>query len=192
MADAISSEQPDIAALAASDGQVTILFSDIEDSTLITERLGDQRWLEVLRAHNALFRRLVCSHGGFEVKNQGDGFMLVFPDSGRALECAAAIQRALAESDPVEGERVRVRIGMHAGEADLAEGDWPQRDPRGSDRGPGSRRRDPRLRAAQGPRRGARGGSSGDRLDRGQEIELKGLAGTHRVYRAEWEQALAA
>ena len=194
MADAISSEQPDIAALAAPDGQVTILFSDIEDSTLITERLGDQRWLEVLRAHNALFRRLVSSHGGFEVKNQGDGFMLVFPDSGRALECAAAIQRALAESDPVEGERVRVRIGMHAGEAIREEGDFFGRSV---------------ILAARIAAR-ARGGEilvseqlkdraeelEADRpaiaFDRGQEIELKGLAGTHRVYRAEWEQALAA
>ena len=71
MADAISSEQPDIAALAAPDGQVTILFSDIEDSTLITERLGDQRWLEVLRAHNALFRRLVCLARGIRGQEPG-------------------------------------------------------------------------------------------------------------------------
>ena len=194
MAEAISSEQPDIAALAAPDGQVTILFSDIEDSTLITERLGDQRWLEVLRAHNSLFRRLVRSHGGFEVKNQGDGFMLVFPDSRRALECAAAIQRALAESDPVEGERVRVRIGMHAGEAIREEGDFFGRSV---------------ILAARIAAR-ARGGEilvsehlkgRAEELDaarpticfdEGEEIELKGLAGTHRVYRADWERAFAA
>ena len=82
MIDEVASEQPDIAAHAAPDGQVTILFSDIEDSTLMTERLGDERWLQVLRAHNSLFRRLVRGHGGYEVKNQGDGFMLVFPDPG--------------------------------------------------------------------------------------------------------------
>ena len=57
--DEVAAERPDIAAHAAPDGQVTILFSDIEDSTLMTERLGDERWLSVLRAHNALFRRLV-------------------------------------------------------------------------------------------------------------------------------------
>ena len=193
MADAISSEQPDIAALAAPDGQATILFSEIQDSTLITERLGDQRWLEVLRAHNALFRRLVSSHGGFEVKNQGDGFMLVFPDSGRALECAAAIQRALAESDTVEGERVRVRIGMHAGEAIREEGDFFGRSViLAPDRGPG--RGGEILVSEQLKDRAEE--VEADRpviaFDRGQEIELKGLAGTHRVYRAEWEQALAA
>ena len=155
MIEAISSERPDIAAHAAPDGQVTILFSDIEDSTLMTERLGDERWLEVLRAHNSLFRRIVPTHGGYEVKNQGDGFMLVFPDSRRALECAVAIQRALAEGDPVEGQRVRVRMGMHAGEAIREEGLLrAQRDRRRADRRPGARRRDPRLRGAQGARRG--------------------------------------
>ena len=44
---------------AAPDGTVAILFSDIEDSTLLTERLGDERWLEVLREHNAIFREQV-------------------------------------------------------------------------------------------------------------------------------------
>ena len=78
---------------------MTILFSDIENSTLMTERLGDERWLEVLRAHNSVFRGHLRSHGGHEVKNQGDGFMLVFPDPRRAVECAAAIQRDLAERD---------------------------------------------------------------------------------------------
>ena len=49
-------EQPDIAAHAAPDGTVTIMFSDIEDSTVLTERLGDQAWQELLRKHNALIR----------------------------------------------------------------------------------------------------------------------------------------
>ena len=62
--DEVASERPDIAAHAAADGQVTILFSDIEDSTLITERLGDARWLQVLRAHNSLFRELVPTTAG--------------------------------------------------------------------------------------------------------------------------------
>ena len=57
MIESVSDERPDLSAHAAPDGTVTILFSDIEDSTLMTERLGDERWLEVLRAHNTLFRR---------------------------------------------------------------------------------------------------------------------------------------
>jgi class 3 adenylate cyclase len=194
MAEAVTSEQPDIAAHAAADGQVTILFSDIEDSTLITERLGDQRWLEVLRAHNALFRRLVPEHGGFEVKNQGDGFMLVFPDSRRAVECAAAIQRALADAELVEGERVRVRIGMHAGEAIREEGDFfgrsvivAARIAAEADGGEILVSETLKLRAE-----GAAAELPVLGFDAGHEVELKGLAGTHRVYRADWEQAVPA
>jgi class 3 adenylate cyclase len=181
MIDEVASEQPDIAAHAAPDGQVTILFSDIENSTLITERLGDARWLQVLRAHNSLFRGQVRDHGGFEVKNQGDGFMLVFPDPRRAIECAAAIQRELNDSAPVEGERVRVRMGMHAGETIREDGDFFGRSV---------------ILAARIAAQ-ARGGEilvseelknrtdgSPIAFDEGRELELKGLAGTHRVYRA--------
>jgi class 3 adenylate cyclase len=196
MIEAVASEQPDIAAHAAPDGQVTILFSDIENSTLMTERLGDERWLQVLRAHNSLFRRLVPVHGGFEVKNQGDGFMLVFPDSRRAIECAVAIQRDLADGDLVEGERVRVRIGMHAGEVIREEGDFFGRSvilaARIAAQACGgeilvSEALKQRAEAGNGDR-------SGDGLgfDDGRELELKGMAGTHRVYRADWEQAVPA
>ena len=194
MIEAVASERPDIAAHAAPDGKVTILFSDIENSTLMTERLGDQRWLEVLRAHNSLFRRLVPAHGGFEVKNQGDGFMLVFPDSRRAVECAAAIQRGLAEGDPVEGERLRVRMGMHAGEAIREEGDFFGRSVIVAARIAAQARGGEILvsealkqRAEARRRRAAALG-----FDDGRELELKGLAGTHRVYRADWEQAVPA
>ena len=194
MIEAISSERPDIAAHAAPDGQVTILFSDIEDSTLMTERLGDERWLEVLRAHNSLFRRIVPTHGGSEVKNQGDGFMLVFPDSRRALECAVAIQRALAEGDPVEGERVRVRMGMHAGEAIREEGDFFGRSVIVAARiAAQARGGEILVSEALKERAEAADGDRGELgFDAGRELELKGLAGTHRVYRADWEQAVPA
>jgi eukaryotic-like serine/threonine-protein kinase len=194
MIEAISSERPDIAAHAAPDGQVTILFSDIEDSTLMTERLGDERWLEVLRAHNSLFRRIVPTHGGFEVKNQGDGFMLVFPDSRRALECAVAIQRALAEGAPVEGERVRVRMGMHAGEAIREEGDFFGRSVIVAARiAAQARGGEILVSEALKERAEAADGARGELgFDAGRELELKGLAGTHRVYRADWEQAVPA
>jgi len=190
IAEAIGSERLDIAAHAAADGRLTILFSDIEDSTLITERLGDRRWLEVLRAHNALFRRLVPAHGGFEVKNQGDGFMLVFGDSGRALECAAAIQRELAGGEPVEGERIRVRIGMHAGEAIREEGDFFGRSVVVAAR-IAARAQGGEILVSEELRSRAERAGGGLSFDDGEEVELKGLAGTHRVYRAEWERALA-
>src|SRR5207253_11419766 len=103
----------DLSRAAAPDGTVTILFSDIEGSTEMTERLGDRRWLEVLREHNTVIRSEVRAHDGFEVKSQGDGFMLAFASARRALACPIAVQRAFAgraEDDP--DEAIRVRIGM--------------------------------------------------------------------------------
>jgi class 3 adenylate cyclase len=193
MIEAVASERPDIAAHAAPDGKVTILFSDIENSTLMTERLGDARWLEVLRAHNSVFRRLVREHGGYEVKNQGDGFMLVFPDSRRALECAIAIQRELADRELAEGERIRVRMGMHAGEAIREEGDFFGRSVILAARIAAQARGGEILVSEELKRRAqANGDDGGLGFDDGRELELKGLTGTHRVYRADWEQAVPA
>ena len=192
MIDEVASEQPDIAAHAAADGQVTILFSDIEDSTLITERLGDERWLQVLRAHNSLFRDQVRAHGGYEVKNQGDGFMLVFPDPARAIECAAAIQRRLADSDPVEGERVRVRMGMHAGEAIREGGDFFGRSVILAARIAAQARGGEILVSEALKQRACDGDGATVGFDQGRELELKGLSGTHLVFRAAWEQPVAA
>ena len=80
MVSELEQERPDMRAHAAPDGTVAILFSDIEDSTILTERLGDERWLQVLREHNSIFREQIARHDGYEVKSQGDGFMLAFPD----------------------------------------------------------------------------------------------------------------
>jgi len=114
---AVQREPVDLRAHAAPDGTVTILFSDIEGSTAMTERLGDQRWLDILHAHNAIVREQVACHGGFEVKSQGDGFMLAFQSARRGLRCAVALQRAFAAyGQQHPDEPVRVRIGLHAGE----------------------------------------------------------------------------
>jgi class 3 adenylate cyclase/tetratricopeptide (TPR) repeat protein len=115
---AVREEQPDIRSHASPDGTVAIVFSDIESSSEIAERLGDERWLAVLHTHNEIVRELVATHGGTEVKALGDGFMLAFPTAAGAVACAAAVQRAFAahnESNP--GEPIRVRVGVHAGQA---------------------------------------------------------------------------
>ena len=84
----------------------------------MTERLGDQRAQDVLRIHNAIVRQQVAAHHGFEVKSQGDGFMVAFSSARRALECAIAIQQTLvAHNAENPGEPIRVRIGLHTGEA---------------------------------------------------------------------------
>ena len=62
--EAVTDERPEIRHYAAPDGTVTILFSDIEDSTLMTERLGDERWIGVLREHNTIFRERLAPTKG--------------------------------------------------------------------------------------------------------------------------------
>src|SRR3954470_23703391 len=96
VASRVAAERPTLRPAAAPDGTVTILFSDIEGSTALNERLGDTRWLELLREHNRIVRDEVRACGGFEVKSQGDGFMIAFPSARRAIECARAIQEAIA------------------------------------------------------------------------------------------------
>ena len=113
----------------------TILFTDIEGSTALTQRLGDAKAREVLREHERITRECLRAHGGSEVKTMGDGFMASFGSAVKALECAIAIQRAFAERnvslpahpEPVEGRAehhapIRVRIGLNAGEP-IAEDD---------------------------------------------------------------------
>ncbi|HUQ39061.1 MAG TPA: adenylate/guanylate cyclase domain-containing protein [Acidimicrobiales bacterium] len=118
VAAAVQDEWPTLRARAAPDGTVTIMFSDIEGYTAMTERLGDRRSGEILRRHNEIVRKALAEHGGFEVKSQGDGFMVAFGGASRALRCAAAIQDALdAHNAANPDEPVRVRMGLHTGEA---------------------------------------------------------------------------
>jgi adenylate cyclase len=117
IAESVSIARPDLSSASASDGTVTIAFTDIEDSTRLNDFLGDQRWLEILRAHNDVVTGAATEHGGTIVKGQGDGFMLAFPSARRALRCADAIERAVTERFNDPGSMIRVRIGIHVGEA---------------------------------------------------------------------------
>ena len=94
----------------------TILFSDVEGSTSLTERLGDAKAREVLRTYERIVREALWAHSGSEVKTLGDGFMASFASGTRALECAVAIQRAFATHNASAEEPIRVRIGLNAGE----------------------------------------------------------------------------
>ena len=107
--------RPDLSRATAPNGTVTVLFTDIEGSTQLTEALGDHEWMEVLHEHTEIVREELARHSGFEVKSQGDGFMLAFSSARDALRCAKGIQRAVADS-AASGHRLRVRIGLHTGE----------------------------------------------------------------------------
>jgi class 3 adenylate cyclase len=116
IAEEVSELRPDLSASSAPDGTVTIAFTDIEDSMRLNGLLGDRRWLDVLHAHNDVIRRVTAEHNGTVVKSQGDGSMLAFASARRALTCALAIDRAIAETFTDPGSPIRVRIGLHVGE----------------------------------------------------------------------------
>jgi class 3 adenylate cyclase len=122
----INEQRSDIARVAAPDGTVAIFFSDIEDSTALNEELGDERWVRVLSAHNALVRRSVEKRGGHVVKTQGDGFMVVFREPAQAAQAALDVQRGLDAPTPrsLRQTQIRVRIGLHVGETVSRDGDY--------------------------------------------------------------------
>jgi class 3 adenylate cyclase len=106
------------------EGTVTILFTDIESSTTLTQRLGDAKAHEFLRTHNAIVRDALKAHGGTEIKHTGDGIMASFPSASRAIECAVDIQKAVASHLEQRPEPpLRVRIGLNAGEPVVEEKD---------------------------------------------------------------------
>ena len=117
IAQSVSVARPDLSSASSPDGTVTIAFTDIEGSTRLNDFLGDRRWLEILRVHNEVVKGLATEHGGTIVKGQGDGFMLAFPSARRALHCADAIERTVTERFNDPGSMIRVRIGLHVGEA---------------------------------------------------------------------------
>ena len=108
---------------AAPGGFRTILFTDVEGSTALTQRLGDAKARAVLRNHERIVREALRAHGGAEVKAMGDGFMASFSSATRALECAVAMQRAFAAHSESAKEPIRVRIGLNAGEPIAEEAD---------------------------------------------------------------------
>jgi class 3 adenylate cyclase len=99
-------------------GTITIMFSDIEGFTSITEQLGDRKAMDLLREHNGIIRQRIASSGGHEIKAQGDGFMVAFGGASRALQCAVGIQDDFAARNRAQPNiPVQVRLGLHAGEA---------------------------------------------------------------------------
>lgn len=102
----------------------TVLFTDLVGHTEMMSRLGDEAGRAVLREHERITRAVLKAHGGIEIKTMGDGFMASFASVTRAVECAVAIQRAFAhERLGASGERLRVRVGLNAGEPIEEDGD---------------------------------------------------------------------
>ncbi|MDP9265319.1 MAG: tetratricopeptide repeat protein [Chloroflexota bacterium] len=99
-------------------GTVTMLFTDIEGSTQLVRALGTDRWEAVLEFHSQIFREVLASHGGTLVRTEGDAVFAVFTSPSAAIEAAAAAQRRLAAAAAwPDGTALRVRMGLHTGEA---------------------------------------------------------------------------
>ncbi len=116
-------ETPDGAALVevqpapVADGGIrAILFTDIVDSTALTNRVGDAAAMDILRAHNEMIRGALTTWNGREVKHTGDGIMVSFVSPSGAVNCAMEIQRGFAHERGDGEDSVSVRIGLSAGE----------------------------------------------------------------------------
>lgn len=175
LADWFEVERPDLARLAP-DGRVAIMFSDIEDSTTLNNRIGDRAWARLIGRHARMVQRHVDEHDGHVIKSQGDGFMVAFAAPEQAVRCALDLQRALGRRK----KDVRVRIGIHSGKS-VRRGDdlfgrnvaLAARVAAEADGG--------EVLVSESVRE-AVAGRDGVRLDDGREVDLKGFSGTHRVY----------
>ncbi len=161
-------------------GTVTFLFTDIEGSTRLVQALGP-RYAEVLAEHCRIVREAIADAGGTEVSTEGDSFFAVFPSAPAAVAATSAAQRALAAQAWPDDAEVRVRMGLHTGEAIKEEADFYGKN----------------IVLAARIADEARGGeilassvvkqlteSAGDlRFEDQRELELDGLAGKHMVYK---------
>jgi predicted ATPase/class 3 adenylate cyclase len=93
------------------------LFTDIEGSTALLQRVGESAYAGILIIHHELIRSALTRHGGREVDNAGDGFFALFSSPANCLTAVLEMQQALGSSIWPDGESVRVRMGVHCGEA---------------------------------------------------------------------------
>jgi class 3 adenylate cyclase len=96
---------------------VTVVFTDIVDSTATLQRIGDAAWRDLLVIHNLRLRDQLNTFRGREVTTTGDGFLAVFDSATRAVRCAAAMTRSMREIE------LSIRVGVHTGEVEFIGGD---------------------------------------------------------------------
>ncbi len=180
LADWAEVERPDLARVTA-DGKVAILFSDIEESTALDERVGDRAWVKLIGEHDKMVRKLVKQRSGHVVKSQGDGFMIAFAQAEQAVRCAVDIQHAL-QKDAQRKRRngIRVRIGIHLGRSVRRGDDLFGRNVAMAARVAGQAGGGEIL--VSQTVRDAVSDCGGICVDDVRVAELKGFAGTHRLY----------
>jgi adenylate cyclase len=180
LADWAEVERPDLARVTP-DGRVVILFSDIEESTALNEKIGDRAWVKLISSHDKLVQGLVQRRSGHVVKSQGDGFMIAFSRAEQAVRCGIDLQNALhQEAKRKRHEEIRVRIGIHMGRS-VRRGD----DLFGRNVAMAAR---VAAQAVGGqilvsePVRDALRDCDDIAFDEGNEVELKGFSGSYRLF----------
>ena len=104
-------------------GTVTFVFTDIQGSTRVLQRIGEA-YGNLLATHNQLLRQAIAIGGGVEVQTEGDGFFAAFASATGAIGAAVHAQRAVSNQRWPEGEVIRVRMGVHTGEGILSDGQY--------------------------------------------------------------------
>jgi predicted ATPase/class 3 adenylate cyclase len=104
-------------------GTVTFLRTDVEGSMRLMRELGSD-WDAVNTAHMGIVRTAIDEHGGMTVRTEGDALFAAFPEARAAVAAAIAAQQKLASHAWPDGTEIRVRIGLHSGEAHLAGDDY--------------------------------------------------------------------
>lgn len=99
-------------------GTVTVMFTDIEDSTVLSQEMGDQKWTQVVEDHFAILDQVIKRHRGNVVKRLGDGTMTVFESARAAIDAASEVQSATSTTE------LKVRIGVHTGDSLRRDGDY--------------------------------------------------------------------
>jgi class 3 adenylate cyclase len=186
VASAVQGDVIDLGGQTSPDGAVTLVFSDIEGSTAMIEDLGEARWYELVRDHNAIVRSLCEAHEGTVVKSRGDGFMLAFASAHAALRCAIEVEQAFADRTPGSAEAFRIRIGAHTGFVIADADDFYGRNvvlaARIADRASGGE-----ILVSSTAKEYTESDPSFRFVPRG-ELRLKGLVGEHTVFALLWDE----
>ena len=153
-------------------GTVTVMFTDIEDSTVISQESGDQKWTNIVENHFAMLDQIIKRHRGNVVKRLGDGTMTVFGSARDAIDAALATQSAMSRTD------LKVRIGLHSGDSLRRDGDYYGVAVNKAARIAGiASGGEIMVSAITAELSGGQGGHFGP----ARTVSLKGLAGTHQI-----------
>jgi class 3 adenylate cyclase len=171
--------EPSALSSAALEGTMTLVFTDIVDSTGLAETLGDVAWADLISRHEAAIRKVTAAQGGTVVKLLGDGSMLAFESARAAVRAAVEIQRAS------DHDAFGIRIGVHTGEVIRTGGDLlgltvnkAARVASAADAG---------TIMISSTTRDMIGSLDGIRLGEPKIVALKGLSDTHQIVQLEWE-----